>query len=155
MYLFGAGHICTFVAPLAKMVGFRVAVIDDREEFANRERFPNADEIIVCPFADAFDRIAISANAYVAIVTRGHLHDRDVLNAALQTDAGYIGMIGSRRKRDIIYASLMKEGFSAARLKEVHSPIGADIGGETPEEIAISIVAELIAERRSARKARP
>jgi len=149
LYLFGAGHICTFLAPLAKLVGFRVAVIDDREEFANPERFPNADEIIVGPFVDAFDRISISANAYIAIVTRGHLHDRDVLKAALQTDAIYIGMIGSRRKRNIIYQSLMEEGVSEARLKEVHSPIGADIGGETPEEIAISIVAELISERSS------
>jgi len=126
-------------------------VIDDREEFANPERFPSADEIIVGPFLEAFDRISISSNAYIAIVTRGHLHDRDVLKAALQTDAIYIGMIGSRRKRNIIYQSLMEEGVSEARLKEVHSPIGADIGGETPEEIAISIVAELISERSSRR----
>jgi len=147
LYLFGAGHISTFVAPLAKMVGFRVCVIDDREEFSNSTRFPNADERIVCPFHDAFNRISINASSYIAIITRGHIHDRDVLRDALQTDCAYIGMIGSLRKREIIYKSLAKEGVSEETLQQVHSPIGLDIGAETPEEIAVSIVAELIQAR--------
>jgi xanthine dehydrogenase accessory factor len=147
LYLFGAGHISTFVAPLAKMVGFQVSIIDDREEFANSKRFPNADEIIVCPFYDAFDRITINSSSYIAIITRGHMHDRDVLRKAMQTKSGYIGMIGSLRKRQIIYGSLMEEGISRQRLDQVSSPIGLDIGAETPEEIAVSIVAELIQER--------
>jgi xanthine dehydrogenase accessory factor len=147
LYLFGAGHISTFVAPLAKMVGFRVCVIDDREEFANSTRFPNADELIVCPFHDAFNRISINASSYIAIITRGHIHDRDVLRDALQTNSAYIGMIGSLRKRKIIYKSLAAEGVSKETLQQVHSPIGLDIGAETPEEIAVSIVAELIQAR--------
>ena len=144
LYLFGAGHISTFVAPLAKMIGFRVCVMDDREQFANSTRFPNADELIVCPFHEAFNRISINASSYIAIITRGHIHDRDVLRDALQTNAAYIGMIGSLRKRQIIYQSLAEEGVSEERLRQVHSPIGLDIGAETPEEIAVSIVAELI-----------
>ena len=147
LYLFGAGHISTFVAPLAKMVGFRVCVLDDREDFANSTRFPNADELIVCPFHNAFNRISINASSYIAIITRGHIHDRDVLRDALHTNSAYIGMIGSLRKRQIIYKSLAEEGVSEQTLRQVHSPIGLDIGAETPEEIAVSIVAELIQAR--------
>lgn len=149
LYLFGAGHISTYVAPLAKMARFKLVVIDDREEFAHKKRFPFADEIIVAPVTDAFDRIDITASSYVAIVTRGHIHDRDVLRKALANPGGYIGMIGSRRKRDIIYKSLMEEGVTTDQLNRVHCPIGLNIGGETPEEIAISIVAELIQTRTS------
>ncbi|UCF91579.1 MAG: XdhC family protein [Desulfobacterales bacterium] len=147
LYLFGAGHVSTFIAPLAKMVGFRVCVIDDRPEFANAERFPNADEFIVCPFADAFQRIAVTAASYVSIITRGHIHDREVLRAALQANPAYIGMIGSQRKRQMIYQSLLDEGIAPERLERVSSPIGLEIGAETPEEIAVSIVAELIQAR--------
>jgi xanthine dehydrogenase accessory factor len=144
LYLFGAGHIATFIAPLAKMVGFRVVVIDDREEFVNRDRFPNADKLLNRPFADAIDNLSINSSSYIAIVTRGHVHDRVVLRDALQTSAAYIGMIGSRRKRDIVYRSLIKEGISKERIDPVHCPVGLDIGAETPEEIAVSIVAELV-----------
>jgi xanthine dehydrogenase accessory factor len=144
LLLFGAGHISTFVAPLAHMVGFRVCVIDDRKEFANRRRFPTADQLMVCPVAEAFSRIALSPRTFIAIVTRGHAYDREALAAALAARPAYIGMIGSRRKRDLIYASLMEEGIAAEDLRRVHSPIGVSIGAETPEEIAVSIVAELI-----------
>jgi len=147
LYLFGAGHISTFVAPLAKMVGFRVCVIDDRKEFASTGRFPDADEIIVCPFSNAFKRINITSSSYIAIITRGHIHDRTVLRESLQTAAVYIGMIGSLRKRKMIYQSLMEEGIDIKSLESVHSPIGMDIGAETPEEIAVSIVAELVQQR--------
>jgi len=144
LYIFGAGHISTFVAPLAKMVGFRVVIIDDRDEFANPDRFPQADDILVCGFTDAFGRIDTDGPAFIAVITRGHIHDHAVLRSALQTPAAYIGMVGSRRKRDMIYQSLVDEGVSPDRLAQVHSPIGLSIGAETPEEIAVSIVAELI-----------
>ena len=147
LYLFGAGHISTVLAPLAKMVGFQVVVIDDRGEFANKDRFPDADEIIVCPFLEAFNHIPIDPSAYIAIITRGHIHDRVVLKGALMENPVYIGMIGSKRKRKIIYESLMEEGITNERLSQVHSPIGLDIGAETPGEIAVSIVAELIQAR--------
>ncbi len=149
LYLFGAGHVSTFVASLASMVGFRVIVIDDRKEFANKERFKEADELIVLPFSDVFKKINISSSSYIAIITRGHIHDLNVLREALKKSDGYIGMIGSRRKREIIYQALIKEGVSDERLKQVHSPIGMDIDAETPEEIAVSIVAEIIRVRAS------
>ncbi|MDY6793113.1 MAG: XdhC/CoxI family protein [Thermodesulfobacteriota bacterium] len=149
LYLFGAGHVSTFVASLASMVGFRVIVIDDRKEFANRERFKQADELIVLPFSDVFEKIHISSSSYIVIITRGHIQDLNVLREALKRSDGYIGMIGSKRKREKIYQALMEEGVSDERLKQVHSPIGLDIDAETPEEIAVSIVAELIQARAS------
>ena len=144
LYIFGAGHVSACIAPLAKSVGFRVAVIDDRAEFANRDRFPSADEIIVTPFSQAFGRFGATDSAYIVIVTRGHSHDRDLLFQALQKKWAYVGMIGSRRKKEIIYESLRQAGISEGELQQVHSPIGLDIGADTPEEIAVSIVAELI-----------
>jgi xanthine dehydrogenase accessory factor len=150
LLLFGAGHISTFVAPLAGMVGFRVCVVDDREEFANPRRFPTADQLLVCSAAEAFQRIVVTPATHIAIVTRGHAYDRDVLRAALATRPAYLGMIGSRRKRDLIYDSLMQEGVAVEDLRRVHSPIGISIGAETPEEIAVSIVAELIQTRAQA-----
>ena len=149
LYLFGAGHVSKFVAPLANMVGFRVVVIDDRREFANKERFKEADEIIVLPFSEVFKKINISSSSYIAIITRGHIQDLNVLREALKRSDGYIGMIGSIRKREKIYQALMEEGVLDERLKQVHSPIGLDIEAETPEEIAVSIVAELIRVRAS------
>lgn len=144
LYLFGAGHISTFVAPLAKMVGFRVAVIDDRAEFANRGRFPNADEILVTSIPEALEKIPWTYSSYVVIVTRGHIHDHAALRGALQRDVAYIGMIGSKRKRNLIYESLLQEGVPEEKIRTVHSPIGLAIGAESPEEIAVSIVGELI-----------
>jgi xanthine dehydrogenase accessory factor len=144
LFLFGAGHVSTFVAPLAKMVGFRVTVIDDRPEFANSERFPDADEIHVVPFSEAFNRIPISDTSYITIITRGHTFDRGVLEAALHTEPAYVGMIGSRKKRNLIYQALRDSGISNEKIESVHSPIGIDIAAETPEEIAVSIVGELI-----------
>jgi xanthine dehydrogenase accessory factor len=150
LVVFGAGHISTFLAPLARMVGFRVCVVDDREEFANTRRFPTADQIMVCSVDEAFQRIVITPATFIAIVTRGHAHDRVALRAALATRPAYLGMIGSRRKRDLIYGSLMEEGVTAEDLRRVHSPIGISIGAQTPEEIAVSIVAELIQIRAQA-----
>jgi xanthine dehydrogenase accessory factor len=150
LLVFGAGHISTFVAPLARMVGFRVCVVDDREEFANPRRFPAADQLLVCSVAEAFRRVVVTPATHIAIVTRGHAFDREALRAALATRPAYLGMIGSRRKRDLIYGSLMEEGVAVEELRRVHSPIGISIGAETPEEIAVSIVAELIQVRAQA-----
>lgn len=147
LYLFGAGHISTFVAPLATTVGFSVAVIDDREEFANRQRFPSAADIRVMPFAEAFKQIRMTSSSYLAIATRGHMHDLAVLRRAVDTPCAYLGMIGSKRKIKTIFNALRQEGVSESSLKKIHAPIGLDIGGETPEEIAVSIVAELIQTR--------
>jgi xanthine dehydrogenase accessory factor len=145
VYLCGAGHVAVPTARLAALVGFRVIVIDDRPEYASKERFPEAQETRVVPdFQQAFAGLEIDADAYVVIVTRGHQHDRTVLEQALKTPAGYIGMISSRRKKEAIYEALMTRGVKKEILDKVHSPIGIPIGGETPEEIAVSIVAELI-----------
>lgn len=145
VFIFGAGHISRELAPLTRRVGFRTIILDDREEFANRERFPMADEIhVIDSFERALGGLEIDGECYLVLVTRGHAHDKTVLRLALETEAGYIGMIGSRRKRDAIYTALLEEGFTTRDLDRVHSPIGLDIAAETPEEIAVSIVAELI-----------
>jgi xanthine dehydrogenase accessory factor len=122
--------------------------VDDRPEYANAERFPDAEEIqVVADFDAALKGTAIDRSGFIVIVTRGHLHDKTVLMQALRTEAAYIGMIGSRRKRDHIFDSLRKEGFGADALKRVCAPIGLDIGAESCEEIAVSIVAELVQAR--------
>ncbi len=148
VYLFGAGHVSRPVAELANMVDFRTVVLDDREEFANKDRFPKADQVIVIPsYGDLFANLDIDRDSYLVIVTRGHLHDKTVLEQCLRTAAGYIGMIGSKRKQHLVYEELMGKGFTEDDLKRVHNPIGLDISAETPEEIAVSIVAELIQAR--------
>ncbi len=148
LYIFGAGHVARPTAHLAAMVGFDVAVLDDRSEFVNATRFPEAAAVhTLSGFDAAFEGLAVNADSYIIIVTRGHLHDRGVLAQALKTPAAYIGMIGSRRKRDTIYDSLLKDGCTAADIARVHCPIGLTIGADTPEEIAVSIVAELVAVR--------
>lgn len=146
VHLAGAGHVALAVAQLAAFVGFEVVVIDDRIDFANRERYPQARDIRVVPsFIDCLGKLG--QDDYLVIVTRGHLHDRDVLAQALRTGAGYIGMIGSRRKRAAVYDSLRQEGFGDLDLARVHCPIGLAIDADTPEEIALSIVAELVQAR--------
>jgi xanthine dehydrogenase accessory factor len=144
VYIFGAGHVSQQLAPLAKRVSFKVVVIDDREMFANRERFPEADEVIVSEFEKSFDHLNIDECSYIVIVTRGHLYDGFVLEQAVKTNARYIGMIGSRKKIQTLYQNLIKKGISKETLNRVCAPIGLDINSETPEEIAVSIVAELI-----------
>lgn len=144
LYIFGAGHISTCLAPLAQAADFTVGVVDDRAEFANRQRFPDIAEVLVIPFEEAFDRIRITPTTYIVIVTRGHAFDLQILRAALRSPACYIGMIGSRKKRDLIYDTLRQEGVTRERLEKVHAPIGLPIGAQTPEQIAVSITAELI-----------
>jgi xanthine dehydrogenase accessory factor len=147
VYLLGGGHISLYLATLVAMVGFRLVVVDDRREYASRERFPRADEVWVRDFSRVLEGVALGPDSYVVIVTRGHLFDKEVLAQVLKQKVTYVGMIGSRHKRATIYQALEEEGFSRGELSAVYSPIGLDIGAETPEEIAVSIAAELIAAR--------
>jgi xanthine dehydrogenase accessory factor len=144
LYIFGGGHVSAQIIPLASRVGFKVEVIDDRPEFADPAKFPNAARVHQYPFEGVLGRIPVDESSYLVIVTRGHIHDKTVLEQCLRTKAKYIGMIGSRRKKAMIYEKLLEEGFTKSDLDRVHAPIGLDIGAETPEEIAVSIVAELI-----------
>jgi xanthine dehydrogenase accessory factor len=145
VYIFGAGHCGEKLAHIVHTVGFETVVIDDRAEFANKSRIPEADGLLVPKKLDEpFDSISFGPDSYIVIVTRGHMHDEVVLRRALRTKAGYIGMIGSRKKRETIYKHLLDEGFTQADIDRVYSPIGIDIKAETPEEIAVSITAELI-----------
>lgn len=148
LYIFGAGHVSQFIAKIAKMVGFYVVVIDDRGEFANKERFPDADEILVESFYDVFNHLKFTGNEFVVIVTRGHQYDRDVLIESLKKDTRYIGMIGSKRKVKMVLEHMKEIGFDPEAVDKVYSPIGVSISAETPQEIAVSIVAELIKVRR-------
>jgi len=148
LYIFGAGHVSQEVAELAERIEFQTTVLDDRAEFANRERFPNVHEVKVIDSFDAcMSGLVIDADSYLVIVTRGHAHDQTVLQQALKTNAGYIGMLGSRKKNIEIRKRLAAEGFSEAELECYTCPIGLDIDAETTAEIAVSIVAELIQTR--------
>jgi xanthine dehydrogenase accessory factor len=148
VYLFGAGHVSQQVASLANHVGFRTVVLDDRSEFANRDRFPTADEVtVLSTFHGCVENLDVDEDSYLVIVTRGHSHDKTVLEQALRTAAGYIGMIGSRRKKAALFQALLNQGFTDRDLERVYSPIGLSIGAETPEEIGISIIAELVKAR--------
>ena len=154
LILVGAGHVAACTAEAAARVGFQVTVMDDRAEFANRERFPQANSIRVLPgFRGCLNGLEIDQDSYIVIVTRGHMHDQDVLEQALATRAGYIGMIGSRRKRNAIYTQLLDKGITGAQLELVRCPIGMAIEADTPEEIAVSIVGELIYQRATGRRA--
>lgn len=152
VYLFGGGHISTAVAKAAQAAGFGVGVVDDRETFANAQRFPMAQEIFTS-FEDAFEKLQPSASSYLVIVTRGHKEDMRVLAWAVRTAARYVGMIGSRRKVLSVYKALEKEGYRMEEFERVFAPMGLEIGALSPEEIAISIVAELVAVRRNAESA--
>jgi xanthine dehydrogenase accessory factor len=150
LYIFGGGHISLAVARAAGAAGFGIGVVDDREPFANAERFPMAQQLYTS-YEDAFAKIQPNASSYLLIVTRGHKDDMRVLAWAARTEARYIGMIGSKRKVLSVYQALEHEGFSLSEFERVHAPVGLDIGALAPEEIAISIAAELIAIRRNAR----
>ena len=149
LYLFGGGHVSTAVARVAAPAGFIVGIIDDREAFANKERFPMASELYTS-YEEAFEKIQPNASSYLVIVTRGHKDDMRVLAWAVDTKARYIGMIGSKRKVISVYKALEKEGYSPEKFEHVYAPVGLEIGALTPEEIAVSITAELIAVRRNA-----
>jgi len=148
VFIFGAGHLSYYISKYAKSLNFRVTVCDDRAEFANKNRFPDADNIIVESFESVFDNIAVGNNSYIVIVTKGHKWDEIVLEKAVQTNAKYIGMIGSKRKTLTILNKLSERVISEEALKRIYSPIGISIGAVTPEEIALSIVCELVKIRR-------
>ena len=144
-YVFGGGHVAYALEPLLRHVDFTVTIVDDRQEYSNPERYPNAKRTIVCEnFDHCFDEIETDDDSYIIIVTRGHRGDLAVLRQALQRPNAYIGMIGSKRKNNLLYDELKKEGFTQEQLGRVHAPIGLEIKSETPEEIGVSIVAELI-----------
>ena len=147
LYIIGAGHVGWHLGRLAHEAGYRIHVIDDREKFANGDRFPGAAEIIVDDISAWLASADLPADAYVAVVTRGHQHDLSALRALANRPLRYLGMIGSRAKVTRVYDALAAEGISADALKAVHAPIGLDIGAVTPAEIAVSILAEMIAVR--------
>ncbi|HXE91399.1 MAG TPA: XdhC/CoxI family protein [Terriglobales bacterium] len=150
LYLFGAGHVGQHLAKVARIAGFEVVVTDDREAYANRERFPEADQIHAEDFEQVMARLEPNESSYIVIVTRGHRDDMRVLRWAVETRARYVGMIGSRRKMIAICRELERQGVAREKLERVYSPVGLDIGAIAPEEIAVAIVAELIAVRRKA-----
>jgi xanthine dehydrogenase accessory factor len=147
--LFGGGHVSTAVAKAAQAAGFGVGVVDDREMFANGQRFPMAQEIYTS-YEEAFEKLQPGGSTYLVIVTRGHKEDMRVLAWAVRTKARYVGMIGSKRKVMSVYKALEKEGYRMEEFERVYAPMGLEIGALSPEEIAVSIVAELVAVRRNA-----
>jgi xanthine dehydrogenase accessory factor len=155
LIIFGGGHISFFLARIGKMVDFRVTIIDDRPEFANPERFPEVDETICEDLATVMNKLEINSSSYIVIVTRGHQNDEQVLQWAAKTNAGYLGMIGSKRKIKTSFDYLKTKGITQKQLDRVHSPIGLAIGAETPEEIAVAIMAEIIQIRRQGTGIKP
>ncbi len=159
LYLFGAGHVALELFKAAKNAGFEVIVCDDREAYANAERFPGARALVALDFEEAFDKVfrepAPHESSYIVIATRGHRDDMRILRWAVQTQARYIGMVGSRRKAITVVRELVAEGLDPELFERLRSPVGLDIGAVTPEEIAVSILAELIAFRRHAEAALP
>jgi len=155
LYIFGAGHVALSVCRTASSAGFDVIVTDDRTSYATADRFPGAKEVHALDFDEAMQKLDPVESAFIVIVTRGHRDDMRILRWAVQTRARYVGMIGSRRKVIEISKALQAEGVPANLLERVHSPIGLDIGAVTPEEIGVSITAELIAIRRHAAAALP
>jgi len=155
LYIFGAGHVAASLYKVARIAGFDVTVVDDREAYANRERFPEAQQVIAEDFDKAVAQLAPSESSYIVIVTRGHRDDMRMLRWAVQTPARYVGMIGSKRKTITIFKELQREGLPAHLFDRVHAPVGLDIGAITPEEIAVSITAELIAKRRKVERDLP
>src|SRR5260370_25429175 len=149
LYLFGGGHVSMAVAKAASAAGFGIGVVDDREAFANKERFPMAQETYT-NYEEAFEKIHPNAASYLVIVTRGHKEDMRVLAWAVRNEARYVGMIGSKRKVLSVYKALENEGYKAEEFEHVYAPRGLEIGALSPEEIAVSIAAELVAVRRNA-----
>jgi len=146
----GAGHIAQPLSHMGALLGFRVSVLDDRPDFATRERFPDAERVLQADFDDPFRDTKLHERSHILLVTRGHKYDYACLVRALRVDPppSYIGMIGSRRRVRATYVQLLEEGFDREQLDRIHAPVGLDIGAETPEEIAVSVAAELVKVRR-------
>jgi len=148
-FIFGAGHISKSLSKVATLAGFSTTIVDNRENFANRERFPEADEIYAQEYEEVFAKLPINETSYVIVVTRGHRDDMRVLRWAVSTRARYIAMIGSKRKVIKVIQELEKDGIPRASFARVFAPMGLEIGAVSPEEIAVSVVAEMIAVRRN------
>lgn len=144
LFIFGAGHVGQALCRMSALTDFEVIVIDDREEYANKELLPDAKHIVVSEFANSFNQLEIDDNSFIVIMTRGHAFDELVLELACQTKAKYIGMIGSKSKIKTIFGNLRQKGVNDEKLSAVYSPIGLDISSETPSEIAVSVLAEMI-----------
>ena len=145
LVLMGGGHISKAMAPLAQAVGFRIYVIDDRPEFANRERFPMAEAtMVVRSYDEGLEQLPINTNTFIVIATRGHRYDDAATEAAARSRAGYVGLLGSKRKSLLIFQELYRQGIPEERIRDIHAPVGLNIGGRTPEEIAMSIMAEIL-----------
>jgi xanthine dehydrogenase accessory factor len=148
-FIFGGGHVSKSISKVANIAGFATTIIDNREAFANAERFPEAEATYAEEYEDVFPKLAVNSTSYLIIVTRGHRDDMRVLKWAVQTPAKYIAMIGSKRKTISVVHELEGEGLSRDLFEKVSAPMGLEIGAESPEEIAVSVVAEMIAVRRS------
>jgi xanthine dehydrogenase accessory factor len=148
LVVLGAGHVGKALAKLARSTGFRISVMDDRSEFANYDNIPDADEVVVGDFTRAFEGIDVDAGTFIVVATRGHNHDLDAVQSALRTRAGYIGLLGSRRKKALLRNALRERGIGAEEIDRVIIPVGLEIGSVTPEEIAVSIMAQIIQKRR-------
>jgi xanthine dehydrogenase accessory factor len=149
LIIMGAGHLGQAIARLAHPLDFKVVVLDDRESFASRDRFPDADRLIVDAFDSGLSKVEVNKNSYILVVTRGHRHDQLATENALKTSARYVGLVGSRRKIKIIVEQLLEKGLPSEGIQRLYAPIGIEIGSETPEEIAVSVMAEIIAIRRN------
>ena len=149
LVILGAGHVGKTLSKLARFTGFRVTVADDRAEYANRENIPDASDVMVCDFTRALDQIRVEKDTFIVVATRGHNHDLDAVRSALRTDAGYIGLLGSRRKKGLVFNALKESGFSPEDSARVIIPVGLPIGSVTPEEIAVSIMAQIVQKRRA------
>ncbi|MEW5744682.1 MAG: XdhC/CoxI family protein [Nitrospirota bacterium] len=152
LVILGAGHVGKALSHLARFAGFRTTVVDDREEYANRERLPDAHAVVVSDFGTVFSQLLVDRSAFIVIATRGHLHDIDAVKASLGTEAGYIGLLGSKRKRALLFKTLDEAGFGPEQRDRVVIPVGLPIGSTTPEEIAVSIMAQIIQKRRETRR---
>ena len=148
LVLFGAGHVAKATAQVAKLLGFKVTVVDDRQEWANRELYPTADEIIVSEFSDYVKTQTFGAKDHLLIVTRGHSHDQLILESVIRGEFGWLGMIGSKSKVSAAFKRLREIGLSEDKIKRIESPVGLDIGAVSPEEIAISVTARLVQFKR-------
>ena len=149
LFIFGAGHVGQCVAQTVKGIGFKIAVVDDRIKYASGERFPQADSIFVDSWDALFQKLPVTESSYILIATRGHNYDLACLRFAVKSPARYIGLLGSRRKTRLLYEALEREGIDPEVFERVYAPVGIEIGSETPEEIAVSIAAELIAVRKN------
>ncbi len=148
-FIFGAGHISRSLSKIADLAGFSTVIVDDRDSFANRERFPEASGIFAGEYEEIFPKLAVNPTSYLVIVTRGHRDDMRVLRWAVTTPARYVAMVGSKRKVISVVKELEKEGIPPEAFERVSAPMGLEIGAVTPEEIAVSVVAEMIAVRRN------